>query len=475
MREAAAAALPATPMVEPFTRGLRRLALALFLAAIALALYAAFERRGLHADGAAYLMRLLEQDSFVLPEPARRAVLILLQTPAVAAVRFGLADLAGAGFVFCLTLELAPPALLALCYAALPAERKHFFYFPLLHYLAAGLSASASPIVEGSSAAPYFWLVLYVVLFRASTPPGLGLAAVLAIPTLWVHEAMGGLALVLATAALWRARRECSAGRRAVFVVLAAWFGVVAAVQIGNILVPKGAGSRDDLLAGFLGLWWLIDRVGGVNAPAWLGLFALLAVNVVPMANRRATRWIVGGFGALAVAGAALAAAAPGTVSPAQHFGARANPAIFALFLALGALGTVWRPERARLWTRPPVLAVCAMLGASSLVWHAFEVKYWSLYLDTIRKVLVEQRGLVRPQAIEAALAPRERDIFRAMAWDWVFPELSVVLAPGGKIVAIIARERPVHWRTWDPADAAQVPKSRYWDASGYRAAASGR
>jgi hypothetical protein len=114
--------------IEQFARGLTRLSLALFAAAVALAFYAALERRGLHADGAAYLMRLLEREAFDLPEPARRAVLVVLQAPTLAALRLGLVDLAGAGFVFCLTLELVPLALLALCYAALPPDRKHFFY-----------------------------------------------------------------------------------------------------------------------------------------------------------------------------------------------------------------------------------------------------------------------------------------------------------------------------------------------------------
>jgi hypothetical protein len=193
------------------------------------------------------------------------------------------------------------------------------------------------------------------------------------------------------------------------------------------------------------------------------------------MAGRRAALWIAGGFGALALAGIAIAAAAPGTVSPAQHFGARVNPAIFSLILAAGALGSLWRPERQRWWARPPILAVSAMLGASGLIWHAIEVKQWSTYLGTIRTVLADARGLVVPQAIEASLGAHERRIFRTMAWSWAYPELSLVLAPGGTVSAIVARERPVPWKTWDPADPAQVPKSRFWDASAYRAALSGR
>ncbi len=462
--------------IERFARGLKRVSLAFFAAAAALALYAALERRGLHADGASFLMRLVERETFDLSERARAAVQAVLQAPTLAALRLGLADLAGAGFVFSLTLELVPLALLALCYAALPAGRKHFFYFPLLHYLAASLSASASPIVEGLAAAAYFWLVFYVLLFRPLGAAGLAGMALLAAPLLWVHEAMGGLAPMLAVAAAGRARRDTVFWRSAVFAAFGFWFAAVAIVQLRNIVVPQGAGSRGDLLDGFIGFWWLLDRQGGgINVPAWLGLLALLAVNVIAAAGRRTALWIAGGFGAFAVAGVAIAALAPGTVSPAQHFGARVNPAIFSLILAVGALGSLARPERQRWWARPPILAVCAMLGVSGLLWHAIEVKHWSTYLGTIRQVLAGAPGLATPQAVEAGLGARERRIFRAMSWPWAFPELSVVLAPDGKIAAIVARERAVRWKTWDPADPDQVPKSRFWDASAYRAAMRGR
>jgi hypothetical protein len=466
---------PAT--IADFTRRLSRLWLALFAAALAIALYAALERRGLHADGASYLMRLVEREIFDLAEPARRSVMVLLQAPALAAIRLGWVDLAGAGFVFCLTLELVPLLLLALSYAALPAERKHFFYFPLLHYLAAGLSAAASPIAEGIAAAAYFWLLFYLVLFRPLGAPGLAAVFALAVPVLWLHEAMGGLSLALAAAAAWRLSAEPARPRRAALAALALWFLAMAALHSYNILVPHSAANRAGLIDSLAGGWFLLGREGEINIPAWAGLFALLVVNALPAlpaAGPRAARGsagLVGVFAALAAAGVGAALLWPATVAPGQQFASRVNPAIVSLLLSAGVLGSLMKPARQRWWARRAAIAVCAILGASCLAWHAIEVRYWSIYLGTVRGVLAESRGLVLPRDVAAGLGVRDRAIVRNMSWHWAFPELSLVLAPAGKVSAIIARERPVPWKTWDPREPDQVPRSRFFDISPYRAA----
>ena len=476
----AARPIPASPEPAAVARFARRLSLlwfAIFAAALAVAIYAALERRALHADGANYLLRLLELERFDLAEPARRAAMVLLQAPTLLAIRLGWVDLAGAGLVFCLTLELLPLLLLALCYAALPAERKHFFYFPLLHYLAGTLTASASPIAEAIVAAAYFWLLFYIVLFRPLRGAGFAGAVVLALPALYLHEAMGGLALALASAAVWRAGEAGPFWRRAAFAGLALWFAAVAAVQAFNIVVPNSVANRGDLLAGLFGGWWLLGREGEINVPAWLGLFALLAVNTAGATRApgghegQGARWIAAAFAVLAAAGIALAALATTRVAPGQQFGARVNPALLSFLLAAGALGSLWRPARLRWWARPATLWVLAPLAGACLAWHAIEVRTWSRYLAIVRGVLAHERGLVAPGAIVARLDARDRIIFRNMSWHWTFPETSLVLAPGGKVSAIIAREHPVPWKTWDLADPDQVPKSRFFDSSPYRAA----
>jgi len=463
-----------------FARGLKRVALAFFAAAMALALYAAIERRGLHADGANYMMRLLELETFDLAEPARRTIMVILQAPALLAIRLGWVDAAGAGFVFCLTLELVPLGLLAACYAALPAEKKHFFYFPLLHYLAGTLSAIASPICEGIAAAAYFWLLFYLVLFRPLRWAGLAAVFAVAAPALYLHEAMGGLALPLAAAAGWRAWREAAPARRAAFMLLALWFAAIAVIQTANILVPHSLANRAGLGDGLVGGWFLRGANNEINVPAWLGLIGLLILNVNSLFRAEGTAeppwtWrLTGAFAALAAIGVGAAALWEGTVAPGQQFAARVNPAMISLLLSAGVLGSAWRPARQRWWARRSTVAISAILAASCLAWHAIDVRNWSIYLGTVRKVLAEQHGLVLPRDIEAGLSARDRRIFQNMSWFWVFPELSLVMAPGGKVAAIIARSKVAQWRPWSPEHPEQIPHSRFFETSAYRAALAG-
>src|SRR5581483_738094 len=119
------------------------------------------------------------------------------------------------------------------------------------------------------------------------------------------------------------------------------WFAAVAAIQAFNILVPRSVENRADLLGGLVSAWWLLGRNGEVNVPAWLGLFALVALN----AGDAAARWMAAAFAAVAAVGVALAALVPATLGPGQHFAARVNPALLSLLLAAAALGALWRPR----------------------------------------------------------------------------------------------------------------------------------
>jgi len=468
------------PTATDYSRRLARVSLAIFAAALAVGVYAALERRGLHADGALYLSRLLTREEFDLAEPARRTALAILQAPALLAIRSGWFDLAGVSFVFTLTLELVPLGLVAACYFVLPAGRKHFFYFPLLHYLAGTLSASASPIAESLAAHAYFWPLFYLVLFRPLRPLGFAVVFVLAAPVLYLHEAMGIMSLPIAAAAAWRAWREPGRPRRAAFALLALWFLAMAAVQTHNILAPNSVPNRTGLIEGVVSGWFLLGLEGEINLPAWLGLLGLgvaLVINLNALSRAeggREPRWIrglVGALAALAAVGVGVAAVSVASVHPGQQFCARVNPAVISMLFMPGLLFSVWAPAHERCWARRSTIAVCAILGASGLAWQAIEVRNWSIYLDTLRKVLAESKGLVAPRDIEAGLSGRERVLFRNMSWQSIFPELSVVIAPGGKVSSIIATARPEPWRSWFPEHPKGIPPSRFFDTSAYRAA----
>lgn len=65
-----------------------------------------------------------------------------------------------------------------------------------------------------------------------------------AVPVIHTHSAMVFLAPILAIASAWRASREPSPSAKATFWILAAWFAVVVAVQIGFAIDPRDPQNR---------------------------------------------------------------------------------------------------------------------------------------------------------------------------------------------------------------------------------------
>ncbi|MCW5773822.1 MAG: hypothetical protein KIT16_19425 [Rhodospirillaceae bacterium] len=463
------------PVSPDYASQLKRLSFAIFAVAAVLAIWAAAERRAFFADGAHFLLRLLEAEGFDLIEPSRRATMALMQAPAVFAIRSGLMNVEGITFVFCLTLELLPLLLLALTYAALPAARKHFFFFPLLHFLAGTLAASASPIVEAPIAAAYFWLLLCLVLFRRFVPFGMALLGLAALPAIAAHEVMAGLAPVLALAAAWRSLGEKGGWRRRAYALLALWFVVVGVVQAGFIVDPRSTANRSDLFDALAGMWWLIGRDFAVNFPAWMGLVAFVGLGLVSLRRARsvAVCGVVAACAVLTAAAVAVAIAFPQTVFPEQHFFARIYPAIVSLGLVASMAASVLHPTLVAQWAHRAGLAVVGVLAAGTLSWHAVEIADWGRYAQMLRETLARSRGVVAPATIVEKLDPTMRKIYRNMSWDWAMPSLSVMLAPQGRVSALVARSRPPGWRMWDYRDPAQLPRSRYLDLSAYRAALS--
>jgi len=476
MREDTGAA--ADPGVVAFARSLGRLSLAILAAACAVAIYAAIAGRGLHADGARYLVLMLVSESFNFAEPSRITAHFLAQAPMVLAMWLGLVDLDGARLNFCLSLELVPLVPLVLCYAVLAADRKHFFYFPLLHYLTGTLSAGASPIVESLVAAGYFWLLFYLILFALLRRWVLPAALLLALPLAVLHESIALLGVFLAAGAAWRGRRE-SGVRAAAFWLLAAICLGGALAQAAFIAMPRSQEQRDGVIEALFGFYWLYARGGGFNMPAIVGLLGVALLTLLPSRVRRSNglyaerrgAWLAAAtFAVIAVAGVAVAAAVPQTVTPWLHFAARHIPGLYAAGFASAVVVTLLRPSLCRLWIRPAAVAIPGVLAAGALGWHVVEAFHWASFTANVRGILAESRGIVPREAAAARLGARDRRIFLNMAWSWSMPDLSIVLAPGGRVSALIGRERPFPF-AWSLTDPAQFPASRFFDISAYRAA----
>ena len=458
---------------------LRRSAFASLAVIAAVWIYTAFALRPLFSDGFLYFLRILEFETFWLEAPARRTVELVRQVPLLAALKLGVGDVGALTVVFGLSLALVPLALTALCWPALPRARKILFAFPLLHYLAGTLGSAFAAINEGATAAAWFWLLLLMLLFRPARGAALAVTALLALGTVLLHEGMVLLAPVLAAVALWRRRHETQRGARLAFAALAIWFALVVAVQADFLLDPSHPANRAAYFTELFSLWWLYGLWGTINLPALFGIAGLGLLLLAWLAALwrngalRSRLWLIVwiAFAAACIAAVIDAALSDAMFAAQAELNARNHPILISLPLALIAFYAAAKPEAARLLPFRHAYALCLGLAAAGTLWHIEATRRWSDYLAVFRETLRQNRGLVAWEDAAAKLAPAERRLFEGMSHFWIEPSMSIVLAPGGKVAAIIAARRAAGWYPFDATKPEQLPHSRFWNYDEYLAA----
>ena len=469
--------------IRNFAVSFHTVAWVVFLAIVATNVVASLELRGLYADGAFYLLNMIKEEGFWLWEPSRRTVQFLQQLPSVIAIAYGIHDAHTLAVVYSFTMQLLPLAFVATCYLVLPEDRKEWFFFPLLHYLAGSTGAEFPSIVEGPVATSYFWLVLYLILFRTEKRSSLALTALISLPALYAHEVMIFLAPILALSAVWRSFKVESRLQRAGFWMLAVWFVFVAAVQIGFVLNPaRGPAGRNSFLHDFLELNWLVTAYGDTNVPVVLGMLSIMSmllVWLIQLASRYSIR--VKDYSLLVTAtfGFVCLIAVAGTIyfdhlfCPSMQFAARNHPAFVSVPLAVLALASLRWPRLQAVWNTVPNRSIIFFLAMGALGWNVVATAYWGDYVTTYRDLLARHHGLVRYEDVVMSLPQDQRNRFDKMTWSWTNPTLSILLSPGGKVSTLISipSKYAAGWQPFDPANPDSLPKSDWFDTSNYRRA----
>jgi hypothetical protein len=132
----------------------------MLMAAALVEAYAGLELLGLRWDGGPFLRDMLSANSFVFYEQARETTQLILELPVVIGMRLGLTDLYWLCAIWSLTLQLAPLMLTAASYFVLPTRHKILFVLPVFHYFADASSVASAGLIEGPTAAAYFWIAL---------------------------------------------------------------------------------------------------------------------------------------------------------------------------------------------------------------------------------------------------------------------------------------------------------------------------
>lgn len=448
-------------------------------AAALVSIYAALEYRVLYADGAYYVQRILEEEGFAFIEPSRHYSQLLHKFPIVIAIWLGVDNIPALIICYGLTIYLLPLLLVFICYFILPPSRKVFFVFPLLHYLAGTTSASFVGSVEGPVAAAYFWLLLYLMLFRFERKAAMVLT-LLALPALYLHEAMVFLSPLLAAVAGWRARQERHKSGEILFTLLTIWFLIVAVIQTFFVIYPRDPGNRSHFFQDLIHLKWLLTTSGQVNVPALAGLLALLVLAGVALAGRSVReskpakiQWtLVVGFAMVSFSMVAVAIVSGKFLTPGMQFSARNHSALISFPLALCAILSTLYPQ-APIYPRinRQATSVISILAVTVLLWHVAATHRWTVYLDDFRSILAGGRGLVSWKEAFESLPDSRRINFKNMSWSWTNPSLSYLLSPQGRVTTVIANpDRGGAWVPFDPSNPQALPRSRFFDSGPYRA-----
>lgn len=459
---------PAVPTTTPPAPPLRAVRALLTLCAAAAALQAVVliaVQAHLFADGAFYLYWLLDARRPMDFDAGRHFTHLVTQWPLVLAMRAGVTEVGAISRLLGAMWYGPMLAALALC-AWIARRRPELLLFPLASAAAVTANSSFFVVSESHLLVALFWPLVFLLALRDAWGAGtFALAAVLAAPTLRTYESMVFLGPVLAALAIVRARSEPRAAARAGFVLLAAYFAAGVGVAAYWIVNPRSAGNRGSFVEA--SLFFFRDHEGHVHALALLSLAAIALVAAALLVRapgpgaRRARRLVFAAF----VAACALAAVAPllrpMSVAPLLHYRARVLNAYLPPLLAVLFVLAMRRPPRAESWRS--ALAVVTVLAVAQLAWHTLAARVWAGYLDAFRREVTTHRGLVPFDRSALARAEEHGRPIATLNWGWTMPIMSVLLAPGGRVRAMVDNPEGASWVPFSPAIADSLPDlSRY-------------
>lgn len=435
-------------------------------------LYAALEWRSLFADGINFFLNVLGLNGFFFIEPARRTVHVLQELPTIVALRMGVSSVGALAFIYGLTLQMLPLALTAACYPVLPRGDKPLFIFPLADYLLGSMPAAFAPIVGGPVAAGYFWLLLFLLLFgrRRSTMTA---TVILAAAAISLHETMIVLLPILCIAAAMRAQLEPSAATRKLFVALAVWFAAITVVPAWFIINPTVPAQRDDVLR-TASLLFGIGDPHHVNTPAAMAVAAGGAILAVVWWPRRLSQfsWLPVLFLGVLCVTLDILTIIEGENSrlfhPVMQFVARNLAVIDSAPLAILLLLAWRRPAWRVRWMRPPVAALVLLLALGQIGWQAIGIAFWDRFVVKFETILNANVGFVPWTKAIAAMPQQQRREFERLSWGWTNGQLSVVLAPEGRVSTIIGVRYLDSWQPFDPERPDQLPAAPQFNYDRY-------
>ncbi len=438
-------------------------------------LHSVSEMRGLFADGSNYIVHILVAEDFYLLEPARKLVQLLQQSLLVLGIRSGVTDLPTLARLFTLGALGWPIILTASCWLILPREEKGWIIGPLINLVGLCPMTSLAAIGEGMIASCLLWVIFFLVLFRAQSIWGAILAISLTALGAVTHETAAIFFVGIAALAIMRMRDSSAVGRLTQLAISAAaiWS---ACYLISVVLHPRDPANRADFLIGIMALAFV--ELHGVNLTAVATMVSCIAIFWIMRAPNKVEKTqpiLLTCMSFFILADALLLFLPEWTVTPVAQFSGRGLPVLGTTLLSFG-LWAGWRrgmkPEF--LLSKPVLLVLCGLLLTQSVA-QIMMTRQWTNTLGTITRIIERRDGRIPWQTALEAAAPRNPILWKEMIWYSEIQPLSLLLAPQGRVHAVIDAPTSERWKPFQLGAPASLPKSRFWDAAPYAAAVESR
>jgi hypothetical protein len=415
----------------------------ILIAQLTSSLYASINARGLYADGVFYLVRIYSDERFLLFD-TRSTVQILRQAPIVFLSKYTSATLFECGQVFTFVMLTMPAALCAVCWFIAPRNRKVWILFPLAALLTGFEATSLHAIGEAAIATGYYWILLFLLLFRTHSTIWRVLFLLLCIPAFWLHE--GAFPLTAALMLALVVRTDATYPHKGLFVRISALLLVAIFVyQVRWVIYPQFPEDR-------AGVVWTLKHFqflytgGHFNLQLITGMVALVGLSAVfyasttqPVAKAVETRGIiVVAWICFAITATATAIMVEQSFSPPSHSVARYHPVMVSAALGIIMIWLLRFQVPDRSWMRPATIFILISLCATQTVADVAATKRWNAYVVDLQTRVANGRGLI-PWETTLHTANERADInWRLMSVGWVAPFNSIVYAPKGVVNAII-------------------------------------
>lgn len=465
-------------MAASYVRMLPVLAVFVFGINLIGSVYASLHGRGLYGDAAALLVVIYERSWPLISLSGSRATVELLrQWPVVLLSRYTSASLFECGELLTFVMLALPTLFCAACWPITTRTQRAWILFPITSLLVGFAATSMNAVGEAAIATSYYWILLFVLMFRTRSIAGQCLFFLICVPAYRLHEGTFILTIVLLLALALRTQSAFDNSRERIFVGSAfLLLMTILAYQILSIIYPAYPDDRAHIIQALMHFEFLYSD-HHFNLPLATGAVAMMALGGVqfvratlPTAEAmRYAKIIVVVWAIVAVVAITVAVTTEESFSPLAQNQARYHPPITSAILATAMilLRRFQLPEQ--LWMNQATIFILLSLSATQAVADTVATRRWNAYVADLQSRLVKWHGLVPWEETLKTGDERADTNWRLFNIGWVVPFPCIIFAPNGIVNAIIDLPQGTSFRPFDPERPDLLPKLRGIDFAPYK------